>query len=129
MTDQVPEVYQSYAPATRADLLALRALILQVAEETKGVGTIEETLKWGQPSFVTVKPKSGSTLRIDKVKDSTDYALYFICHTHLVAQFRELYPNDFTFAGDRALVFEQGKPVPIEALKHCIGMALTYHLK
>lgn len=129
VADQVPEIYQTYAPKVRSDLLALRDLILEVAQETAGVGTIEETLKWGQPSFVTVRPKSGSTLRIDKVKDSTDYAIYFICHTHLVARFRELYPNDFTFAGDRALIFKQGSALPVQALKHCIAMALTYHLK
>ena len=82
----------------RERLTALRALILDVAENTRGVGQIEECLKWGQPSFVTVKPKSGSTIRIDAVRDSeTEYAMYFICHTNLVERFRELYPDTFDF--------------------------------
>lgn len=110
------------------DLLALRDLILKTATETEGVGQIEETLKWGQPSFLTAKPKSGSTIRLDAV-DDTHYALYFICHTHLVDKFRELYPDAFTYNGNRALVFEIGQNLPVPELKHCIAMALTYHLK
>lgn len=129
MSNKVPEVYQTYAPAQRADLLALRDLILQVAQTTQSVGTIEETLKWGQPSFVTVRPKSGSTIRIDTIADTTRYAIYFICHTHLVDRFRELYPESFTFEGNRAMNFEHGQPLPVEELKHCIAMALTYHRK
>lgn len=123
-----PEIYQSYPQPLQADILAMRDLILATANETDGVGEIEETLKWGQPSFLTKKPKSGSTIRLDAV-DERSYALYFICHTHLVDKFRELYPESFTYNGNRALVFELGQEFPKAELKHCIAMALTYHLK
>lgn len=124
----VPEIYQGYAEPLRRELLALRDLILSAATETDGVGQIEETLKWGQPSFLTSKPKSGSTIRMDAINENS-YALYFICHTHLVESFKELYPDTFTYQGNRALVFETGQPLPVAELKHCIAMALTYHLK
>lgn len=123
-----PEIYDKYAHPMQRDLLAMRDIILQTATETEGVGQIEETLKWGQPSFLTAKPKSGSTIRLDAV-DDTSYALYFICHTHLVDKFKELYPDTFTYNGNRALVFEIGDSLPEPELKHCIAMALTYHLK
>ena len=57
----------------------------------------------------------------------TQYAMYFHCQTNLVDRFRGWFPNDFTFEGDRALIFEAGEPIPVEALTACIIAALTYH--
>ena len=69
-------------------MLALRRLILDTAKTTKGVGPIEETLKWGQPSYLTPETKSGSTVRIDQVKaEPGQYAVYFHCQTNLVETF------------------------------------------
>jgi hypothetical protein len=62
--------------------LALRRLILDTARTTDGAGRIEETLKWGQPSYLTPETKSGSTVRIDHV-DGKQYAIYFHCQTDL----------------------------------------------
>jgi hypothetical protein len=64
----VPAIFDGYPKPVRARLLALRKLILDTAKTTKGVGAIEETLKWGQPSYLTSESKSGSTVRIDQVK-------------------------------------------------------------
>ncbi|MBS0528080.1 MAG: DUF1801 domain-containing protein [Proteobacteria bacterium] len=126
----VNTVFQSYPPALRAKLLALRGLILDTAKTTAGVGALEETLKWGQPSYLTTSTKSGSTIRIDRVKSSGDrYAVYFHCQTDLVATFRELYPNEMTYDGNRAIVFGIHDRLPEGALRHCIGLTLTYHLK
>ncbi len=111
----------------QARLDALRRLILDTARKTDGVGCIEETLKWGQPSFLTPETKSGSTIRIDATKDGRT-AMYFHCQTSLVATFRQLYPNDFSFEGNRALVFDAKAKPPEKPLRHCIALALTYHL-
>ncbi|MEM7214976.1 MAG: DUF1801 domain-containing protein [Pseudomonadota bacterium] len=128
-TSDIENVIKSYPVSIEEKLSDLRHLVLSVAEETEGVGEIEECLKWGQPSFVTKKPKSGSTIRIDAVKDEPDrVAMYFICTTNLVESFRELYPETFNFEGNRALIFKIDEVVPEEELKHCIAMALTYHL-
>ena len=125
----VDEIYSGFEGKRGDRLRQLRALVLEVAGKTEGVGRIEECLKWGQPSFVTVKPKSGSTIRIDAVKGSdTRYAMYFICNTNLVERFRQHYPETFTYEGNRAMVFDVSEPVPQEELKHCVAMALTYHL-
>jgi hypothetical protein len=35
-------------------MLALRASVLKTAVQTPGVGDIEESLKWGEPAYVTV---------------------------------------------------------------------------
>lgn len=96
---------------------------------TKGAGALEETLKWGQPSYLTRETKSGSTIRIDRMKSSNQVAMYFHCQTDLVATFRELYPNELTYAGNRAVILDADNEIPEAALRHCIGLALTYHLR
>lgn len=128
-TPAIAQVFLSYPETLRSRLLFLRELIFQVASETEGLGTLEEELKWGQPSYITVRPRSGSTVRIDRVKDAPQtYALYFHCQTTLIDDFKEIYGNKFTYEGNRAIVFREGDAIPVEELKHCISLALTYHL-
>jgi Domain of unknown function (DU1801) len=122
----VQAVFDSYPPALRKKLLALRQLILDTAASTEGVGEIDETLKWGEPAYVTLN-KKGSTVRIDGKKGLDRYAIYFNCNTTLVDTFRSMFPHSFSFEGNRAMVFEVGDALPKEELAFCIGMALTYH--
>ena len=72
-----PAIFDRYPKPVRARLLALRELIFDTAKATKGVGAIEEALKWGQPSYLTLKSKSGSTVRglMDAVGVLTSIAL------------------------------------------------------
>ncbi len=105
----------------------LRELIFETAVETEGVGELEETLKWGQPSYLT-KSKSGSTVRIDATKTPGGYAMYFHCQTNLVETFREMFPKQFKFEGKRAILFNEADEIPVNELRHCIRLALTYHL-
>ena len=84
--------------------------------------------QFAQPAYLPAKARTGTTVRIDAVKGDPDrYAAYFHCQTTLIDSFRELYPDEFTFEGNRALLFERGGKLPKAALKHCIGLALTYH--
>ncbi len=123
----VAAVFDSYPRDIRNKLLALRALIFEVAATTAGVGELEETLKWGEPAYLTSQSKSGSTIRIDwKASKPEQYAMYFICTTGLVDAFRMRFADDFTFEGNRAIVFGKDDPIPREALAFCVGMALTY---
>jgi uncharacterized protein DUF1801 len=125
----VDAVFGSYPKPVKAKLLALRRLIFDTAAATEGVGKIEETLKWGQPSYLTPETKSGSTIRIDRIKSSAhQYAVYFHCQTDLVETFRELYPNEFTYGGNRSIVLDANEKIAEPALRHCVALALTYHL-
>ncbi len=117
----------AFASPTRQLLLRLRSLIFDAARQAAGVGELSETLKWGQPSYAPVKPRIGSSVRLGMVGDDK-VAVYFICHTHLVDRFREIYPDVFEFDGNRALRLTAGQKLPVDELKHCIAMALTYHL-
>ena len=108
-------------------LLYLRQLFFDTAKTTKGVGELEETLRWGEPSYLTTKSKSGSIIRIDSKKPE-EYAVHFHCQTDLVAGFKALYPDEFEYSGNRSIVFDKNDNVPKSELSHCISLALTYHL-
>ncbi len=111
-------------------LTKLRELVLDTAKATPGVGRIEEGLRWGQHSFLTPETGSGSTIRIDAVKASPGTcAMYFHCQSGLIDTFKELYGNKLTYEGNRALLFPAGKRIPAKMLTHCIGLALTHHLR
>jgi hypothetical protein len=62
----------------------LRELIFDVAASTDGVGEIEETLRWGEPAYLTSQSKSGTTIRIGwKSSRPAEYAVFFHCQTDL----------------------------------------------
>ena len=106
----------------------MRRLILATAKATNGVGLVEETLKWGQPSYLTPETRSGSTIRIDRVKEvAAQYAVFFHCQTNLVETFRELYP-ELRYGGNRCILLKAEDKLPEAELRHCVALALTYHL-
>jgi hypothetical protein len=116
------------AEPVAARLREVRDLVFATAAATAGVGPVEQTLKWGQPSFLTSKTGSGSTIRMDQVKSRPGgYAVYFHCQTDLVETFRRLYPETFVFEGNRALHLDVASPLPADELGHCIALALTHH--
>jgi hypothetical protein len=128
MDAAVAKAFGAYPANIRRRLMDLRALIFRVAASTAGVGKLEETLKWGEPAYMTSESASGSTVRIGwKASAPTQYAMYFHCRTSLIETLRNLFPNEFTFAGNRAIVFEESETVPTEALAFCVAAALTYH--
>src|ERR1700743_2655327 len=74
----VANVLDGYPKPIGAKLRALRKLILDTARTTDGVGALEETLKWGQVSYLTSETGAGSTIRIDRVKsEANQVAVYF----------------------------------------------------
>ena len=124
----VAAVFAAHPPALRDRLLALRRLIYAAAAATPGVGALVETLKWGQPSYLTAQTGSGSTIRIDRTRADPDAAaIFFHCGTDLVARFREIYGDTLRFEGNRAIVIAADDAIDAVALSHCIAMALTYH--
>lgn len=122
---KVATVFNNYPEHVCCKMNTLRALIIETAKETESVDVLEETLKWGEPSYIT---KHGSTLRIDwKPKIPNQYAMYFQCTSRLVSTFKSIFKNVFEFEGNRAIIFKLDKDINKEVLKHCIKAALTYH--
>ena len=112
----------------REKLLQLRQLIFEVAEATDGAWPLTETLKWGQPSYLPATPKIGTTIRIDALKDDPNgYALFVNCQTSLIEDFQTHYPREFGYQGKRAVILTDALPGGMDAIRHCIALALTYH--
>jgi hypothetical protein len=53
--------------------------------------------------------------------------MYFHCQTNLVATFRATYPTELDYDGNRAIALPRNGAWPIDALAHCVSLALTYH--
>jgi len=122
---QVAGIFAAYPRHIRKKMMVLRQLVFDTAAELGNVEDVEETLKWGEPSYVV---KGGSTVRMDwKESNPTQFALYFHCQTKLVDTFKELYRNKLKYQGNRAIVFEVNDQIPVEIIKHCIELTLTYH--
>ena len=122
---EVARVFAGYPEPIRKKMMRLRQLVLDTASETEGVDKLEETLKWGEPSYLT---KGGSTIRVDwKDREPDQCAMYFNCNTSLVDTFKALYGDVFTFEGNRAIMFGGNDELPVDELKHCVSLALIYH--
>ena len=123
MKPEVEAKFASYPAEAREQLERIRNLVFAVAAE-EGLGKVEETLKWGEPSFLV---KGGSTIRIDwKPKDPDFVKVYFHCQTSFIETFKEIYRDEFEYEGKRAIL------MPLRAtengpLRHCLQMALQYH--
>ena len=114
----VTAVFDAYPDRIRSKLMYLRKLILETATKSELVGEIEETLKWGEPSYLTPKTKSGSTVRIDWKESYPDhYSIYFKCTANLIPAFKEKYPEKFNFGGDRSIDFQIDDDIPVKELK------------
>ena len=123
MDKSVQQKFSTYPADVSVLLNSLRDLIFNVAKQD-GISDITETLKWGEPSYVS---KIGSTIRIDwKGKYPDQYCIYFNCKTSLIESFKEIYGDTFTYDGNRAIVFKLNQVVPYRELAHCISMSLRY---
>jgi hypothetical protein len=121
---KVKDVFNAYPKEVKPQMLHLRKLVFKVAFD-EGLEKLEETLKWGEPSYIT---KNGSTVRMDwKPKNPNQYAIYFKCTSKLVPTFKTIYKAVFEFEGNRAIVFQLNDKIPEDELKHCIALALNYH--
>jgi hypothetical protein len=117
--------FASYPEFVQSQMRSLRDLVIETAKEIDEIEELEETLKWGEPSYIN---KHGSTLRMDwKEKTPEQYAMYFKCTSRLVETFRMRFDTTFQYEGNRAIVFQLNQPIPKEELKACIKATLLYH--
>jgi len=123
MNSSVKEKFATYPEEVAILLHKIRELIYIVAEQ-ENIVDLTETLKWGEPSYVS---NVGSTIRFDwKAKSPKQYCLYFNCRTKLIETFKEVYGDAFIYDGTRAIVFSVDQTIPIKELSHCISMSLRY---
>lgn len=128
MPAAVRAAFAAFPEAPRQTLLAVRRLILATASATPGVGPLTETLRWGEPAYLTVATRSGATVRLGVPRGRAGHcAIYVSCRSALVDTFRSLFPDTLAFEGDRAILLPAASPIPEAALATCLAIALTWH--
>ncbi len=104
----------------------IRALILAAADATQ-TAPIVETLKWGEPAYLPPR-KMGTTIRLAWSAKHRDHCgLYVHCQTDLISRCRTLFPEEFGYLDNRAVLIPVTGPIPEAAVQQIAGMALTYH--
>lgn len=124
MNPDVQAKFDSYPKDVRQQLESVRSLILELAAEN-GLGDVEETLKWGEASYLV---KGGTAIRMDwKPKDPEAIKVYLHCQTRLIEAIKEIYRNHFEYEGKRAIAIPLHAKVRQGPLGHCLVLALKYH--
>ncbi|GAB3013006.1 DUF1801 domain-containing protein [Bowmanella dokdonensis] len=124
MNPEISASFEAYPQTAVRWLLWARELIYQEAAG-RSLGLVQESLKWGEASY---RVKGGTAIRLAwKAKRPRAIQIFFHCQTCLVDTFRELYPYEFEYQGNRAIVLPLDGPVNEQALRHCISLALQYH--
>lgn len=123
----VAAVFETWESDDRARALTLRRRIYELASATDGVGPLTETLKWGQPAYLTDKTGAGTTLRIGSAKGG-GVGLYVQCTSRVVETVRMIHDRDVSWDGTRGLILRPDAPLPEAAVDAMIHAALTYRL-
>lgn len=124
----IGDAFSGFPEAHRQKLLRIRAIIFEISSSDDSIGPVEESLKWGQPSYATPLTKSGSPIRLGLTK-SGDPVIFAHCQTTIITDFAALNGQDFIIEGNRAVhIGPLETAVQIQALRHLIATALTYHL-
>ncbi|NKB53822.1 MAG: DUF1801 domain-containing protein [Rhizobiaceae bacterium] len=134
ISPDVDAAFAGFDPQVRDLLMQCRALVFDVGAEVEGVGHINETLKWGQPAYLTDATGAGSTIRLAPEGSGSGTAslrpaMFVHCATDLIEQFKTFYPNAFEYQGKRALIISNDVVSVSAELRHCIALALTYKLR
>ena len=120
------ETVATWPTAAQHRFSEIRTIILRASQEWP----MTESLKWGQPAWRPSKTSQGSTLRVSwSDKNPDNIGIFVHCQTTLAATMRDLYPDSFSYEGNRALHLPLTGEVPEQALDHLARLTFTYHTK
>jgi len=129
ISSDVKQVFDSFPQEARSRLMEVRDLILKCAANDNAIGKLTETLKWGEPAYLTEQTGSGSTIRLGfKESQPESVAVYFNCQTTIVSDIQQHYADKFTCEDNRVLLLPVNQPIPAEELTECLNIALKYHV-
>lgn len=127
LRDDIQAYFEKQPAQVKPAMLRLRSLIYAVAGDSDLVDGLEETLKWGEPSYINKRARTGTTLRLAPTSGpQQELGLFVHCQTTLVANFKEIYP-DLDYQGNRCLRLNINNMPEAKILEHFIFLALTYH--
>lgn len=123
----VKAVFGAFPASASAKLTAVRSEIFQIGKQLPEIALIEESLKWGQPSYAT-NPKTGTPIRLG-LHEEDQPALFVHCQTTLVAVHRGIAPPSVKFIDNRAILLTDFDDAENAFLNTFITAALTYHME
>jgi hypothetical protein len=120
----------AFPQPARTTLMAVRAMIFDIAATLPPhhhVGRVEESTKWGQPSYATPDTKSATPIRLGLSK-AGDPAIFTHCQSTVMRDFRDLAAPNLNFDGNRAVYLPNNYPPKLDEFAPLIRAALTYRL-
>lgn len=109
-------------------LIQLKSIIYEQASSNDKIGKIEESLKWGQLSYVS-QNRSGTPIRLGIEKKIPDcLGLYVNCSTTVISDIKHIYGDTLRYGGNRALLFSSQDDLPENEIRHVVDMILSYHI-
>ena len=129
----IKKAYDAYNKDDRKVLLAVRDMIYATASTDERIGTLTETLKWGEPAYLTEATGAGSTLRLGYSKLVQGPAMFVSCSTPLLRHLKSLdTEGTLDYFGLRDIAIPQSgevwTPQQKKMLQTCILETFTYHL-
>ena len=121
----VQKVFETFSPDQNTYLLKIRQLIFDTQKELAPNELLNENLKWNQPTYTA---KNGTAIRLDQFGPDK-IAIFFHCQTTLVEQFRKIFADTLDFTKNRSIIFPTTEDLPMDELKICIQIGLTYRQK
>ncbi len=102
----------------------IKDLIFSCAQELQ-LGSLILTTKWGEASFVS---KKGVTIRIAAYKHQENtLGIFFPCSSTMIHTCRDLFPAEFDYEKNRAILISAKNKTNQQALKLLLRSALEYH--
>ena len=129
MPMDVARAFDAFPAAVRQRLLQVRGLIFETAARTDGVGSLAETLKWGEPAYLTAGDGQRDNRSAWDGSDRRTRPAQF-CSTaapRLSRRFARSFPATLATEKIRAILLRTSGALPRAPLAICLAMALTYH--
>lgn len=118
------ETLQSFPDEVQGKMEVLRELVHEIAQEEELVTELEETLRWGEPTFIS---NVGTSLRMgwsDKRPDQ--YGLFVQCSSLVIPTIRAVHADALRYDKNRGVLFQNEEDLPLDLLRPMIHAALVY---
>ena len=127
---EVAAVFAAIPQDARRRLADIREMIFDAAAEDERVGALTETLKWGEPAYLTEESGSGSTVRLGLLRSEPEcVAIFFNCRTTIVEDIRQRFGGLFQYEGRRAVLLPLAVALLKPEIERILAIALTYHIR
>ncbi len=127
LPSEIDAVFARYPTDVRTCLLNIRRAIFHAASRIEDVNGIEESLKWGQPSYRGTGTRFGTALRLGcEGQQVPRAAVYVHCGTSLIEDLKATRGLTLETKGNRAILLAAGSAGPDDDIRAVIEAALIY---